>query len=292
MKLLFTRIGPAKLCFLLGLFFVQSTVYAQLSGDSFAEAKAKGVANVTFSYVETPGFAGVEGGQVSGFCVDLMNEFAKWLRQEEGIELKPVYFDKDAKNFSQFMEGVKMSSRGVFGLGNITITEERKSTYNFSPPFISNVAILMTNKGVVNLQSLEAIATDFSGMTMVAVEGTLNEKRLMKIKEDYFPQVEVRHVGSFGEVLDELAVNDKAFSDLDFTFYLSALKQRMPVKRHPVGDETSEDFGIVMPKDSDWAPVMARFMNSGFTESSEYRRMIADHLGQHALKLLDAVSVK
>lgn len=292
MKLLFTHVTSVKIIFLLVLVFMQDVVYAQLSGDSFAEAKAKGIANVTFSYVETPGFAGKEGGQVSGFCVDLMNEFAKWLQQEEGIELKPVYVDKDARNFSQFMDGVKMSSKGVFGLGNITITDERKKTYNFSPPFITNVAILMTNKGVINLQSLESISTDFKGMTLVAVQGTLNEKRLMKIKEDYFPQVEVKHVGSFGEVLDELAVNDMAFSDLDFTYYLSALKQRMPVKRHPVGDETSEDFGIIMPKNSDWGPVMARFMNSGFTESSEYRRMIADHLGQHALKLLDAVSTK
>lgn len=292
MKLLFTRIGSAKIYFSLVLFFMQGGVYAQLSGDSFAQAKAKGVANVTFSFVETPGFVAREGGMVKGFCVDIMDAFAEWLKQEEGIELKPSFFDKDSRDFNQFMEGVKMSSGGVFGLGNVTITEERKNTYSFSPPYITNIAILMTNKGVVNLQSLEGIGTDFSGMTLVTAKGTLNEKRMLAITNKYYPEVAIKYVPTSNDVLQEIAQNDKAFTSLDFTYYLSALKHRMPVKRHPIGDEDSEAFGIIMPKNSDWGPVMARFINSGFTESTEYRKLIADNLGQHALKLLDAVSTK
>lgn len=274
----------------LGLVFDGFNASAQLKGDSFAEAKAKGVANVTFAFVETPGFAVQDGANVSGFCVDIMNEFSKWLKTEEGIELKPVYYDKNAQDFAGFMNTVKGSSGGVFGLGNITITEERKGTYHFSPPFISNIAILLTHKSVQNLSSLEDIAVGFRGMTMVTAKGSLNEKRLLSMRDTYFPDVPVKYLASNGEVLQEVARNEKAFTDLDFTYYLTALKQRMPVKRHPVGDETSEDFGIIMPKNSDWSPVVARFMESGFMESTEYRKMIADNLGQHALKLLDAVS--
>ncbi|WP_017730385.1 substrate-binding periplasmic protein [Nafulsella turpanensis] len=290
MKLLSTVLSSLRAGILLILLFLSASVQAQLRGDSFAEAKAKGSATVTFSYIETPGFAMNQAGKVSGFCVEIMNEFAKWLQKEEGIVLNPVYFDKDSKDFAKFMNSIKGSSGGVFGLGNITITEERKNSYNFSPPFITNVAILMTNKSVPNLNSLEDIASGFSGMTLVAVRGTLNERRLLALSEKYYPGVNVKYVASIPEALQEVAHNEKAFTELDFTYYLEALSKRMPVKRHPVGDEDSEKFGIIMPKNSDWAPVMARFMNSGFVGSTEYRKLIVDHMGPHALKLLDAVS--
>lgn len=291
MKLLSASLFFCRAALLLVLLCLSANVQAQqLKGDSFAEAKAKGSATVTFSYIETPGFAMNSGGKVSGFCVEIMNEFAKWLQQEEGITLNPVYSDRDAQDFAKFMTNIKSSTGGVFGLGNITITEERKKVYHFSPPFITNVAILMTNKNVANLSSLEGMANGFSGMTMVTVRGTLNEERLMAMTKKYYPGVTVKYVASNTEALQEIARNDKAFTDLDFTYYLDALNKRMPVKRHPVGDENSEKFGIIMPKDNDWAPVLARFMNSGFVGSTEYRKMIVDHMGPHALKLLDSVS--
>ena len=291
MKLLSISLGYLKASTLLILLFLSAGTQAQqLKGDSFAEAKAKGSATVTFSYIETPGFAINKGGQVSGFCVEIMNEFAKWLQKEEGIVLNPVYFHKDAQDFARFMNNIKGSSGGVFGLGNITITEERKKVYHFSPPFITNVAILMTNKNVPNLSSLEDIGNGFSGMTLVTVRGTLNEMRLMALAKKHYPGVKVKYVASNTEALQEIARNDKAFTDLDFTYYLEALNKRMPVKRHPVGDEDSEKFGLIMPRNSDWVPVVARFMNSGFVGSTQYRKLIVDHMGPHALKLLDAVS--
>lgn len=279
-----------NMLFTAALFCCFFSAQAQLQGTSFSEAKATGTAEVVFTYVETPGFVAKEGTEVQGFCVDLMGEFAKWLQKEEGIELKSVFNDKNSKNFPLLMGELKSARGGVFGLGTFTITQERKNSYAFSPPFISNITILMTNKNVQNLNSLEGISTGFNGMTMVTVKGSLHEERLLKIKKDYYPQVEVKYVGSFNDVLQELVQNEKAFTELDFTYYLASLKSRIPVKRHPVGDGTAEEFGIIMPKNSDWAPVMARFMESGFMESTEYRKMIADHLGQHALKLLDSVS--
>jgi ABC-type amino acid transport substrate-binding protein len=276
---------------LLSLIFGGFSANAQLKGDSFADAKSTGSANVMFTFVETPGFVAKEGAEVKGFCVDLMNEFGNWLQREEGITLKPVFNDKNAKNFPVLMDELKGGRGGVFGLGTFTITEERKNSYAFSPPFINNITILMTNKNVPNLNSLEEISEGFNGMTMVTVKGSLHERRLLKIKEEHFPAVQVKYVGSFNDVLQELIEDEKAFTELDFTYYLASLKSRISVKRHPVGDGTAEEFGIIMPKNSDWAPVMARFMNSGFMESTEYRKLIANHLGQHALKLLDAVSV-
>lgn len=278
---------------LLAFFLMAGSVHAQLSGDTYAEARSKKVANITLSYVETPGFSARDAqGNMRGICVDIMEQFAAWVKETEGIDMRFTYSHKDADDFSQFMNNVKASDGGVFGLGNVTITEERKQTYHFSPPFITNIAILMTNKSVPTLQSMEDIATRFASMQAVTAKGTLNEKRINKIRDNHFPGLTYKYVPSSSACLEEVANNPNAFTNLDFTYYLEALKKGMSVKRHPIGDESTESFGIVMPKSNDWSQLLNKFMQNGYTESSEYREMIAAHLGPNALRLLDAVAKK
>lgn len=283
---------PGKFVYgLLLMCAVAGTASAQLKGDSFASAKAKGTADVVFTFVETPGFTKlVNRTELQGFCPDLMQLFAVWLKKTEGIELKPSLHTANAANFKQFMAGVKSGQDGVFGLGNITITPERENEYAFSPPYITNVAILITHKSVPTLEDMSKIGTSFAGMEAMAVKATLNEKRLQDIKSTYYPGLSFRFVGSSVDALDAVSKDPKVFAHLDFTYYLEALKQGMPIKRHPAGDESNESFGIIMPKDSDWAPVMKRFLTSDFLASTEYRKMVADNLGSNALKLLDAVA--
>ncbi len=277
-------------CAIIVLQAVTVNAYGQLKGDTFAEAKAKGSANVTYSYIETPGFVGKDAaGNLDGFCVDMMNAFVVWLKKHEGVELKPSFYGKDAKDFKNYMASIQAGQGGVFGLGNITITEERQKHYNFSPPFITNVAILITHKSVPTLENKNNIATAFAGMQAVVVRGTTNEARMNHLKQSLYPALTYQQVSSSPEALKLVTENPKLFTNLDFTYYLMALKDGMPLKRHPAGDESTESFGIVMPKNSDWSPVMARFMKE-FVASTEYRKLIADNLGPNALKLLDAVA--
>lgn len=265
---------------------------AQLKGDSFAEAKAKGVAQVTFSYIETPGFSEFQGGQGKGLCVDIMTAFAKWLKENEGIELKAQHHGKDAQNFSSFMNNMKAAQGGVFGLGNITISEERKKVYNFSPAFITNFSMLITHKDAPNLQDVSQISTAFAGMQAVTVPKTLNEQWVENLKAKHYPALQIKRVNTSGEMVDFLVKNPQAFANIDFTYYLMAIQKGLPLKRHPASDESTETFGIIMPKNSDWSPVMARFLTESYKTSSEYRKMLSDNLGPNALKLLDAIAAK
>ncbi|WP_224999882.1 transporter substrate-binding domain-containing protein [Cesiribacter sp. SM1] len=281
---------PGLILGLLLLLFAAPDAAAQLTGDTYATARQKGTAQVVFSYIETPGFVGKDAGnKLNGLCIDMMDAFVVWLKKNEGIELKPVYEGKDAKNFKAFMGNVKESQGGVFGLGNITITEERQKAYDFSPPYITNVAILITNKSVATLENRNKIAAAFSGMEAVVVRGTTNEVRMTELKKSQHPNLKFRYVSSSPEALKLVAENENLFTNLDFTYYLQAIKDGLPVKRHPAGDESTESFGIVMPRNSDWGPVMARFMKD-FVSGSDYRKVVANNLGPNALKLLDSVS--
>jgi ABC-type amino acid transport substrate-binding protein len=278
---------------LLALILVVSAgpnVFGQLSGDTFAAAKQSKVANVTYVYSEAPGFASMSGGSVQGVCVDIMSDFKDFLKTKYGITLNATMNKADADDFTGYLETVKKSSGGVFGLSNTTITDARKQMYSFSPPYITNIAMILTSSKVPTLGDLTKISETFAGMKAVTVKNSTNEQALAEIKKKYFPSMQMEYVASFSKVNDRILNDPNVFASLDFTYYLEGIKNKAPLKRHPAGDQAAEQFGIIMPKGSDWVTPFNEFLTESYRTSSEYRKIIADHLGPNALKLLDAVA--
>ena len=284
------------ICSLLFYCIIASNVEinAQLKGDAYQNAKAKGTATLVYTYVNSAGFSYQgKNGEVEGICVDIMKAFAKYIESKENIKVTLQYKKlPDHDNFPNYLKEIKNGQGGVFGLGNITITDERKKIYNFSPPYISNITILISHSSVPSLTNIEDISTTFKGMTAYAESGTTNELQIKGIKENYFPDLKIQYVNSSVELVDKIVEDRKSFTNIDFTYYLAMLKQRRPVKRHQVGDQWAEEFGIIMPKSNDWGPLMEEFFDSGFIGGMEYRKIISRHLGENALKMLDMLKKK
>lgn len=261
---------------------------AQLKGDTYAAAKSKGTANWVLTYAEAPGFASKRNGAMSGITVDLMNEFKKYVEQKHGIQVNMSYEAKDPNNFTLFLDEVKKGQGGVFGLSNTTITEARKKEYKFSPPYITNIGMILTHNSVPTVNDISEIGEKFAGMTAVTIKNSTNEKIIKEIKAKHFPGMTIEYVPSFGEAMQKIINDPKKFANVDFTYYFEAIQNRLPVKRHPGGDQSSEQFGIIMPKSNDWAPLLEEFMNS-FVGSVEYKKIVANNLGQSAMKFLDTL---
>ena len=264
--------------------------HAQFSGDTFAKAKQSKTANLTYVYSEAPGFAANIGGEVTGVCVDIMSDFEFFLLDKYGITVNSTMEKQHANNFTDYLEAVKKSSNGVFGLSNTTITAKRQQEYNFSPPYITNIAMLLTNKEVPTLNDISNISDVFAGKTAITIKGTTNEEQVMKIKKQYFPSLEIEYVNYFDEGMVMITRDENYFINIDFTYYLEAIQSNKPIKRHPAGDQTAEEFGILMPKNSDWVQPFNEFLTEEYRTSPSYRKIIAKHLGPNALRLLDSVA--
>lgn len=277
-----------KYLFVISIFCMSLSAQAQLKGDTYASAKQKKSANVVYTYAEAPGFVSKDAsGNVKGICVDLMNKFVDFVKTKHGISISVKYQAAKPDDFTYFLSEVKRANGGVFGLSNTTITEARKKEYNFSSPYITNIGMILSNKSVATMSKLSEIGTVFAGMTAVTVKNSTNEKYLLDVKAKYFPTMKIEYVSSFGIVSDKILSDSKKFANLDFTYYLDALKSNKAIKRHPGGDSSAEKFGIIMPRSNDWAPLLNEFMSSGFVGSVEYRKILADNLGSNALKFLD-----
>jgi ABC-type amino acid transport substrate-binding protein len=273
--------------------FFGGTLFAQTySGDSWSAVKSAGSGTITLAFVETPGFVYKDAdGKLTGICVDIMDDFVKWVNDSKGVKLTSK-FAGDGASFKGMYEGVRSAKGGVFGLGNITITEERKKEVKFTSPIITNAAILITQSSVATLSKLEDMPVAFAGFTAYTGKGTLNEKRIIELKQKFFPALKISQTTSSQEALEKIFADPKGVAYLDMAFYLEAVQLKKNVKRHPLGDKAAEQFGLILPSNSDWAPIFEEFVKSdgGYFNSRDYKSTLVKHLGEAGMKLLNAVA--
>jgi putative glutamine transport system substrate-binding protein len=261
-----------------------------LAGDTWQQAKAAGKGKITCLYVETPSLVYRDAaGNLTGICVDIMAAFTAWVAENKNVILE-VAWAGDGSSFRTMYDNTRNGSGGVFGLGNITITDERRREVKFSPPFITNFAILVTQNSAPTLGRLEDMPKTFANLTGYAARGTTNEKRLNELKQKYFPALKINPTATSQETLERVLADPNGLAYLDITYYLEAVRNKKSLKRHPVADKTAEQFGFIMPLNSDWGGVMDEFFkaNGGYQTTSAYRSILLKHLGETGVKLLQS----
>jgi hypothetical protein len=272
---------------------LSGSVFGQsYSGDTWAAVKTSKTGSISLAYVETPSFVYKDkSGSLTGISIDIMSDFVEWVNKTQGVTITSKFVG-DGSSFRGMYDKTKASTGGVFGLGNVTITDERKREVKFSPPIITNFAILVTQPSVPALAKLEDISKSFANFTAYTAKGTTNEKRILDLKQKYFPAMKIANTTTSQETLEKLFSDPNGFAYLDLAFYIEAVQMKKPIKRHPVGDKAAEQFGIVMPTSSDWSPLIEEFFkaNGGYTNTKEYKTILIKHMGEAGVKLLQSGS--
>lgn len=262
-----------------------------ITTDSWADVEESGSGTIHIVYVKTPAFVYEgENGELTGIGIQIMERFVRYLEHTKKVSLDVEY--TEGSDFQEYINLVRNGKGGVFGVANTTITDQRREYLAFSSPFIANIAVLVTHEEVPTLSSMENISTEFAGKTGLAPLGSTHEKRLKALKETYYPSLEMEFTDNSWEALQRNVDNKDTFSYQDIALYWTYKERGMPVRRHEVGDKSSELFGIIMPKGSDWAPVFEEFftLGSGFKSSPVYQRILVEHLGPDVVRMLEMSS--
>jgi ABC-type amino acid transport substrate-binding protein len=277
---------------LLSFFFIllifSLTANAQLSGDSWAMAQKKKEATIVITYFETPRFVYKNSSnKLDGICIDILKEFVSYVQKTKGVKIK-INLQKKTDDFNLFLNNIKSSKGGVFGLAPITITEDRKKQMTFTPPYIKNRSVLITNNAAPDLPNLIEIGTSFKGMKAYTLRNSIPETEILEIKKKYFPDLQIVYVNTANEMISKTLQDPKSFTKIDFLYYADALQNNQPVKRHSAGDTPTNPLGFIMPLGSDWYSVWNGFLDekSGFTNTAAYQQILKKHLGINATKAL------
>lgn len=263
------------------------TTTARLTGSGFGDALERGEAQLVFAYVPAPGFATHDGtGRPTGVTVELLRDFAGWVAQAHGIDVHVTWHEQPS--WSTFYGEVRDAQGGVLGVGNVTITAEREAELDFSPPYMDNVAALVTHRSVPELPSMDRIGDHFGPLTALVFPGTLHQTRLEAIRDLHFPRMATRPVASNEELVALLAADAGYFGYLDVYNLWRAEQAGLPLRRHPAGDDASESFGVILPDGSDWTPVVSAFLRAdgGYVRGPRFRAHMHEHLGAALADLL------
>lgn len=265
---------------------VDSTPLGADQGDSYQLAQQQRSARLTVLYVPAEGFAYYDAaGELTGVSVDIMHDFVRWAGQHHQLQLELNFVAET--DWQHFYQRIMHAEGGVFGLGNVTITEARKQELQFSPPYMNNVAALISHQDVPELTDWQQFNSHFAELSPLAFTGTLHEVRIRRLRDQYQPAEAIQRASSNPELL-ELVSSGDYYSYVDAYNYWRARQAGMPLRDHPLAAETDETFGFIMPHSNDWAQFMLAFFaaDGGYRQTESYRQIMHRHLGPELAELL------
>ena len=263
----------------------RSTFSQKFQGDSWANVNSTGSGTLTVVYSEQFGLIYKDkDGKVKGVCVDILTDFASFLKNHHGKTVT-IKYAAEIPVFSEFLS-TSQNTANILGVTNTTITEERKKVLKFSPPYMSNRQVMLTSNKAPSITSLKELPQKFPDFTAQVIAGSTHVKYVEKIKAEYMPTLKITQEVSGPEIIKNLSTNAKAFTIIDFTEFVDVVHRKLPIKRQMVDVGVVEELGFIMSKQTDWDLPLKEFLTSEYRNSIGYRKIISENLGSTFMNLV------
>ena len=227
------------------------------SSDSNTSSSAGGNEERTYMIASDATYAPMEfmdKDKITGFDIDCLAEIMK----EAGLKYEVHNIGWDA-----MLESVKQGKEYQAGISSISITDDRKETYDFSMPYFESTNMIMVKEGS-NIKS----ALDLKGKKVAIQGGTTADTLMSKIMGN--DNTDLKKFDSNAVALLEL---DKGGADAvvaDIAIVRDYIKNNPKKKLTGILDPVnfdSEYYGLAFPKGSDLKakldPAIKKVMENG-----------------------------
>jgi ABC-type amino acid transport substrate-binding protein len=268
------------------LLAITTPVFSQrFQGDSWANVKASGSGILTVIYCEQFGLIHKDqDGKMKGVCVDILSDFAKYVKDQHGKNIT-IKYAAEIEAFSEFLSTTQTTNH-ILGVTNTTITEERKKILKFSPAYMSNRQVMLTNSKAPSLLSIKELPGKFPDFTAQVIEGSTQVQYVEKIKSEYMPTLRIKREASGPQIIKNLTTDTKAFTVIDFTEFVEVVHKKLPIKRQMVEVGAVEELGFIMSKQTDWDAPLKEFLTHEYRSSLGYKKIISENLGASFMSLV------
>lgn len=269
---------------LLALLYTQNGL-AQGVYTTYAVASAQKQGTMNVQYLNNFPFAYTNAdNEVTGIEIDIIKQFVVWLKIKKGIDVSLEFERSD--DFAKFYEKVKITKSVSVGAGSVAVTQERAREIKYSSPYLKNKPVLVSSILKPTLTDIRNISKEFNGMTAIIVKGSVHEKLIKNIKDNYWPDLKIELVESPSIVLDKISSSNKYFGYLDLISYWATIqKESKPIKIHRATPFDTEYFAFIFPKSSDWSAAFNEFFDGGlgFPASDAYYDILRKHLSSELI---------
>ncbi len=224
---------------------------------------------------------------IDGIEHDLAFAFVEFINERYDVALEIEWIKTDS--FQEVMDLVRTGSGGVFGASSISITPERQTYLNFTPPYLADVAVLVSNSRVPIARTPEEFKRVFQGLTAVSIPNTTLYEAISDLESRQDLKFNMLQVQNSGQIIEYIANTENSFGYIDLPNFLVAIDDNSNIRRqffHPI---KLKGLGMIFPKDSDWEEPVNDYFNSSQFQLDK-NEIIIKYLGEDVSGIIDRIS--
>ena len=213
-----------------------------------------------------------------------MESLKSYLKNKYGIELAIDWVN--ARSFENIYEQVKQTRQsGVFGWSYYSITPERKKEVQFSPPYMPDLNIVVTNPGEPVYATAQELTDKLKDMQAYTMSNTTMEEDVQSLKNNFYKDLKVDAKDDDYVIMKNISDDRRGFGYVPLSVYIVGLQKGIKVKRQNVLTTRREGFAAVMPLHSDWKQLMDEYFT---TEEfvSKASSIVTKYLGSEVTDLV------
>ncbi len=257
------------------------------AGDHWSDILARKNGKVVFYWYPNNVSVSDSKDIIDGIEHDLAFAFVKFINERYDVSLEIDWIQ--TSSFQEVMELVRTGSGGVFGTSSISITPERQTYLNFTPPYLADVAVLVSNSKVPIARTPEEFKEIFQGLTAVSIPNTTLLEAISDLEKSQNLKFTLQQVQNSGQIIDYIGSTENTFGYIDLPNFLVAIDDNSNIRRqffHPI---KLKGLGMIYPKDSDWEkPVNDYFKSSQF--QLDKNEIIVKYLGEDVSGIIERIS--
>jgi len=275
-----------RYCLVISLLFVISSGLA--SGDNWKDILENESGKVQCYWY--PNNVVIENSLdiIDGIEHELMSSFVEYLSNKYEVKIELEWIKTES--FGQVIDNIRNGSGGTFGASSISITEERKQYYNFTQPYLADVAVLVSNTNIPIALSENQLKEVLNGKKAISIQNTTLKSSLLKLGEDLNIDFTIDYVDNSGDIINRINDQPDNFGYVDIANFLVAIDQNTNIRRQFFYPVKLEGLAIIYPKNNDWLePTEDYFTSTQFQKDRQ--RIITKYLGTNASEIIDRISM-
>lgn len=223
---------------------------------------------------------------LDGIEHDLAEAFIDYINEKYQVEIQIEWVETEG--FTEVLTTVKNDSSGAFGASSISITDARKEWLNFTPPYLADIAVLVSHSAIPVALSENDFVTTFQSKTAITMKQTTINDFLDSLIVKFNLDVQKKYVKNSGEVLDAIESSADNFGYIDLPNFLIGIKSHPDLRRQFFYPFKLNGLAFIYPKSSDWdEPVNDYFNSREFAFDKE--RIITKYLGPDIMDVVDRI---
>jgi signal transduction histidine kinase len=277
-------------CFLIISFNLILFSLDQLSAqtESWHQAQKQGEATLDLHwYISNPFIYKNQKGNPEGLEVEILESFQKYVQNNYSVNLKLNWNENES--FNNIIEHISSDAKpNSLGVSAFSITEKRRKKVDFTDPYLSDVAVLVSSKGTPIVRTLGEINKMMANMTAVTIKGTTYEQFLLDLKKQLNLEFDILYIESDKNILEEISKAEDRFGFIDLPIYLMLIKRGGTLTRQNFFTIKGNGYGFIAPPNSDWIEIFNEFLADPKT-SIKLANITSKYMGPELYNFIDGL---